>query len=250
MARRMTTAASVLSLTLALLLLASDDAARAEVVVAGETKVPLYSIVDLTATLKDGKSGKNTQYRWKVTSGEPARVIRLGEGRILLSGPPGTYKLSVTVVDFDQKLFDEADVTVVIGGGPEPGPSPGPGPDPGPKPPAPADPLVKALKDAFAAEKAPVPEKAKHLEAFAALYRQAARMDLEPIRTTGELYRKLITASRAMLPEDAIPLVRRAANAEVAKALPDTTADLTAEQRQRASSTFARLGDALTEAGR
>ncbi len=108
---------------------------------------------------------------------------------------------------------------------------------------------MKALKAAYLADVSP--ERAKHLDALAALYRQAAKMDLSSVKTAGDLYSKLTVASRALLPAEALPGVRKVIGAELKLVLPGATdAELTPEHRQRVQALFGRLGDALTEAGK
>lgn len=211
----------------------------------GKTSVPQYGMADLKAVLKD--SSKNTSYRWKVISGEPVSVVRMGD-RLLFSGPPGKYRISVTVVDFDSKIFDENEIIVTIEGTPPKPPEPKP---PEPKPPEPVpDALVKALKNAYLADVSP--ERNKHLEALSRLYKMAAEMKVaDKVDTAGELYAKLIEASRALLPSTALPAVRKVIAAELKAVLPGTTdSELSSEHRKQAHALFARLGVALTEAGK
>lgn len=162
------------------------------------------------------------------------------------AAPKGTHKVTVLMVtveiDFEKKSKrirkESAEIEVTVGEQPKP-----------PEPLPPKDPLVESLRAAYAAETSP--EKAKHLEALASLYRQAAKLDLGPVKTSGELYQKLTAASRALLPADALPAVRKVVGAELKAVLPSTTdAELSTETKQRVLSLFGRLGDALTEAGK
>lgn len=94
---------------------------------------------------KDGKEvplAKTSACKWHIV-GKDANDktlqadVRKYADKVLFVGPPGIYKVEVTVVDFDNKTFDEAEYTVTIW---EPGPPvpPGPGPvPPGPTPPTP-----------------------------------------------------------------------------------------------------------------
>lgn len=120
----------------AFLLLALALPALAEVKVKGEMKVPPGTLVRLEAA----GATPTTKIRWKV-QGEgnlKADVEYLGN-KIIFTGLPGKYNVSILAIDFDKKSFDEAEATVVIGEPPPPGPGPDPGP--GPKPPP-----VKGLK--------------------------------------------------------------------------------------------------------
>ncbi len=60
--------------------------------------------------------------------------VRKSGTSILFTGAPGTYQVTLLVVDFDAKSLDEAEATVTMGGN---GPVPVP---PGPIPPAPVTP--------------------------------------------------------------------------------------------------------------
>jgi hypothetical protein len=107
----------------------------------GDTKVPLYSIAELTA--KTENATDQTIYKWKVTgvgANQPVKVIQRGSS-LLFSGKAGTYTVSLIAVDFGQEILDEATATVTIGKGPPIPPVPPVPPTP-PVPPVPPAPPV------------------------------------------------------------------------------------------------------------
>ena len=100
--------------------------------------------------------------------------------------------------------------------GPRPPPSPVPDPKPKPPdPPVPVDEFAKAIQDAYTAELSP--DKAKHVAALASLYRAAAVTTvIDPtVKTYGDLFADLKTASRTLLPESAIPGMRKVVGARL-----------------------------------
>ncbi len=123
----------------------------------GDREVGAYKLVRLEsdiapATDKEGKP--STRYSWAVegidANGKTVECDALKyDNKIVFTGPPGSaWKVKLTVVDFDKRVFDESLAVVKIkSDGPAPGPGPGPGPDPGPKPdptPTPSDAPIKA----------------------------------------------------------------------------------------------------------
>lgn len=101
----------------------------------GEKEYAPYKKIVLKAT--DVTSAK-AQFLWDVDG--DADVVEDG-GTLYVWAKPGTYKVRLTAVDFDNKKIERATTTfTVTGEGPAPGPTP-PGPTPpGPTPPGPTPP--------------------------------------------------------------------------------------------------------------
>jgi len=104
----------------------------ADVKVSGDTKVDAGKMARLKVDAPAEKA-----VIWDVFPEGRADVEELDGGRLLLTGPAGTYTVKARVIGFDGKkaTVDTGRATVVIGTpAPEPPPVP-PGPDPGPTPP-------------------------------------------------------------------------------------------------------------------
>lgn len=91
---------------------------------------------------------------------------------------------------------------VIVVGNPPPLPDPTPVPDP-------TDPFTKSLLDAFGKESSP--DKSKYVAALSSLYKMAATTTVNDpsVKTVGDLFNDLKVASPALLPPDAIPLIRK-----------------------------------------
>lgn len=189
-------------------------------------------------------------YVWQFPDGVRGEAV---DGVLTVTAAPkGTHRVTVTSLTFVfddaakkwNKVRDTGEATIVVGDVPAP-----PGPGPGPNPPAPADPLVQELKAAFLADAGA--KKAEHLAALAALYRQAAAMDLGGVKTAADLFGKLQAASRALLPADALRPVRSVTGRELAAVLPSRPDETLTDAHKSAFAALAkRLGEALTEAGK
>lgn len=106
--------------------------ARAELKITGDTKVPAYRLVRLSAEgLPTGSA-----LLWDVSPEEPVDIEEVS-GRLLFAGPPGTYKIKLRAIKLaaDGKTSVEtARATVVIGEPPTPPPPPDPPTPPDPPP--------------------------------------------------------------------------------------------------------------------
>lgn len=215
--------------------------AMAEVKIQGETKVPAYRIVRLSAAGDvDGAA-----LVWDVDREDAADMLEVG-GVLLLTGPPGTYKVKLRAFRTrDGKMSAEtARATVVIGDAPPTPPGPGPVP-PGPVPPGPESQLVKELKLAYAADTGA--EKAKHLASLAAVYREvSAKTNAPEVKTAGDLLGVLRAAVGSLVPADALTALRKRIAVEVSASLPsDPAVALDTTTRQKASEVFTRVAQAL-----
>ena len=224
-----------------LLVLLLGGSAFADVRIQGETKVPAYRIVRLSAAGDvDGAA-----LVWDVDREDSVDLVEVG-GQLLLVAPPGTYKVKLRAFRTrDGKMSAEtARATVVIGDAPPTPPGPGPVP-PGPVPPSPDSPLVKELKAAYQADTSP--EKAKHLASLAAVYREvSAKTNASEVKTAGDLLGVLRAAVGSLVPADALVTVRKRIAVEVSASLPsDPAVALDTTTRQKAAEVFTRVASAL-----
>jgi hypothetical protein len=116
-----------------LLLLAASAFAGAVGVKADKEYAPHKRIVLKATEVTSAKA----QFLWDVDGG--ADVVEAGD-TLYVWAAPGTYKVTLTAIDFDAKKVERASFTFRVTGEqprPPPGPDPGPGPGPGPAPPAP-----------------------------------------------------------------------------------------------------------------
>lgn len=117
-----------------LLLLGLSGAAWGDLAISGETKVVPYKLVRLEA--KGAPAG--AAVLWDVYPEDVADVLELPGGRLVLTAPPGKYRVkcrTVSVKDGAVSVETARAVVEVTGGAPEPPPGPGPAPGPGPLPP-------------------------------------------------------------------------------------------------------------------
>lgn len=218
-------------LTLALLCPPALSAPKAvPLVVAGDT-VTVVKSFPCTVTAAPGASF----YIWSV----PDAVKASGADGVLTvtAAPKGSHKITVIsiTVDFETKKVVKDAGEVVLNVGDVPGPGPGP---------APTDPFVKELQAAYDADTGA--DKAKHLAAYASLYKMAAKFDLAGLSTVGELFAWLLKSRKALAPDTALTKLRPILNSKI-EALLGKSADaaLTAEQRQRLGSLFGTFQAAL-----
>lgn len=171
------------------MLILTIPAASAEIAVS-ENPVPANSFAECTIKVETKQS-----VSWNVYP-EPVKVVEI-DNTVYFNGPPGTYKVTATVfwIEGDKVRTRKHSQTVTLGKGP-PGPIP-----------VPIDDFQKAMQDAY--DKESSPDKAIHVAKLASLYRTAST-NLDPnIKTYGQLFDVMKTASRTLIPETAIPLVRR-----------------------------------------
>ncbi len=219
------------------LLLAACSAA--EVRIAGETKVAAHRLVRLRA---EGDVA-GAALIWDV-SDEDRLDLQEVPGGVILTGPPGTYKVKLRAIRIKDggPVIDTGRATIVIGSAPGPDPVP-----PGPTPP-PDDAFTRAVKAAYAAE-AEADKRARG-KALAALYRQAARPDfLSGVATWGALFDAMRAAASSLSVSGRLPAVQKAVAAELKDRLPTAREQaLDAAGRALAAATFARVASALEAA--
>jgi hypothetical protein len=89
-------------------------------------------------------------------------------------------------------------------------------PPPEPKPPAPADPLARKLREALQAD--PGEKKREYVQALAGFYAAMAKhVETNQVATIGDLLSDYRNAIPAVMPEGAIPTVRKICGEEVAE---------------------------------
>lgn len=141
---------------------------------------------------------------------------------------------------------DASVCVITVGTPPPPNPIP-PGPTPpNPTPPNPVDPLTVSLQTAFAAEADP--SKVAQVGIYAALFRNAATTTVPDItlKTTGDLKGVLVTARKALLPDTAIPKIRRVVADEMDTVLgTDPNTALDAATRSKCAAEFNHIATAL-----
>jgi len=145
---------------------------------------------------------------------------------------PGTYFLSFWTVG-----EDTGSTTVITVRGSVP-PTPIP-----PGPPIPVDDFTKAVQAAFALETAP--DRAISVGKLASLYRQAAKVTVnDPALTTyGQLFDVMKKASVSMIPETAIPQVRRVVGTRLNSQFSAAASPL---DRAKIGAEFAAVAEALS----
>lgn len=151
------------------------------------------------------------------------------------SGCEGTYRLIAWTAVGDEPS-DFAECKVVIARGVSP-----------PVPLPPDDPLLTDLRRLYALEGAP--DKAKHLNQLAGLYRQSAGFAVhDSIGTVGDLLRKVAATATGLLPpatESLAGVRRRIADHLNNEIGTDAVAELTPALRERAAQAFAKVATIL-----
>jgi len=213
--------------------------------VATENPVPANSYAEVRVTLEKGDTAQ-----WEV-SPEPTKSTQFLDGSaavLVFNGAPGAYTVTAFVINFDQKKFDRAKLTVAIG---KPAPVP-PKPDGPPAPPnpdpVPSPELKRKILDAYATDRG---AKADAVQ-LAALYREAAKLaqkrtgDKFDAPSSKELLRRVREASANLIGPDVLTAVRTVAAVELADQLGMPTDDpLTDVQRRAAADCYLRLAAAL-----
>lgn len=205
--------------------------AQADISIKGSTTVQPYKFVELTI---DGAADK-AQCIWKV-SGTDANGktvtpdVRKKGLKIIFVGPPGSYAVEATVVDFDSKTINQADVTVTIGDPVPPGPPP------------PADPFMTTLQSVWTQETAS--DRCASAAQLAALYSTAGGTTINDttLLTVGDFFTKWKAAVASLLPTTAIPKVRAAIGTNLDGVLPkDPKQALDATTRSIIAREFTRI---------
>ena len=146
--------------------------------------------------------------------------------------PAGTYTIKAWAAIADEVVGSTCLITIT--GAPSP-----------PIPPQPVDPLIADLQRLYAADANPA--KAVLIVKLAAIWRVGSDAAKNPnIATPSALLASLTSAVGSQMAANDLGLIRDRIGAELNKIIPaDRDAPLTAEFRQRASDTFARIATAL-----
>jgi len=121
------------------------------------------------------------------------------------------------------------------------------GPPPEPKPPEPVDPLARKLREALQADPGEPAKRREHVQALAGFYAAMAKhVETNQVATIGDLLSDYRNAIPAVLPDDAIPAVRKVCGDEVA-AIAGSDADrrIDADLKSKLVDLFTRLASAL-----
>ncbi len=143
---------------------------------------------------------------WDVQPEDQADVREMAGGKLVFTGPPGTYRIKVLVIRVKDGAVtvDTQRATVVIG-------APTPPIPPVPPPPLPDDPLVKALTAAWAQETDP--QKVQQLATMLTVYRYTAinTVNDDKIKTVADVLASFQSeeAKRGVVPTT-LPKYRRA----------------------------------------
>lgn len=206
---------------------------------APEIRVPERVRGEAGAFLRVAATTEGKQVRWvALTPGLsvfPADLLRDSRTTVVVALRPGSYRLLAITAVADE-LSEPAVCVVEVGSEPAP---------PGPEPVPPDDALARELARLYAAD--PGADRAAHVRALAAFYRQAARtVATAELRTAGDLYTVLRQAATAVLPDDALVGVRRRIATELKGVLPTRPdAPLSETHRTAACALFGRLASLL-----
>jgi hypothetical protein len=123
----------------------------------------------------------------------------------------------------------------------------GPEPPPDPKPPEPSDPLTRKLREAFQADPGDPAAKREYLAVLAGFYSAMAKhVSADQVATVGDLLSDYRNAIPAVLPESAIPAVRKVCGEETATiAGDDPERKIDAGLKSKLVDLFTRLASAL-----
>lgn len=214
---------SVLSVITTLLLFVGSVQAQVTV---SENPSPQSSFVEASAKLEVGQS-----VTWFIVP-EPVKQVEV-DNIVYFNGPAGTYHVTAlvqTVVN-NKVVNKKFKATVVIGSV---------------APVIPVDQFAKDIQAAFTSESAT--DKALNTAKLASLYRMAAKTTVNDasIKTFGNLFDTMKTASVALLPETAIPAVRKVIGARLNPQFGAASTVLDATSRAKLASEFNAIADALT----
>jgi len=109
--------------------------------------------------------------------------------------------------------------------------------------PAPIDPLIEALRTAWAKESSA--NKSRYRDALANVYRVGADDLVRQATTVGELYAAIRRSAQAVLPDDALSHVRTAIGEALRQRLPTTDGPMTEDIRKRCAVAFRAVAEAL-----
>ncbi len=226
---------SLIALAALVLALVLAGRVHGDLKIVGPEKAEPYRIVQLRA---EGAPA-DAAFIWDASPEEQADIMELPGGRLLLTGPPGIYKVKVRSVRLKdgQTLIETARTTITIGKAP-------PGPDP-PVPPDPTDPFVKALQAAYDAEADTA--KADQLKKLTSLYRMSGEAAfLAKATTWGELFDAMSATATATGLQGKLLGIQKVIQPELQKLIPARTdTPLDADGRARAAAAFKKITVAL-----
>ncbi len=164
----------------------------------------------------------------------PVDLLRDSKTAVVTGTVPGSYRLLAYTSDASGPT-PPAVCTVTVG-------TPAPPTPPGP--PTPTDPFSQAVQAAYTS--CPDPAKATRIKDFAALYRQASTTTVNDptLVDTSALLAVLIKARQALMPDTALPGVRKVVGTELNKTLAKPQA-LDATTRPLVGKLFAQVATAL-----
>lgn len=194
-----------------------------------ENPVPATSFADVTIKLAPKQS-----VSWSVYP-KPTKMVE-DNGTLYFNGPPNVYEVTASVFWIEGDIVKIKKVTQSITLGK-------PGPTPPPPTPAPSE-FDQAVQTAF--DKETSPDKAVHVAKLASLYRVAADSTVKDplIKTYGQLFDTMKAASLKLLPETAIPHVRRVVGDRLN---PLAAAASTPVDRDKLAAEFKAVADALSK---
>lgn len=223
-----------------------------------------FKVVAFPANLVKIKKVEVKEGREHTLSGtfiDPTDASKITEADQTFTGPCYIYRIRSAGINGTCELYvyegvdDGVTIKIACGKGPQPPPV---------DPVTPTDPFTKTLQDAFDLEPASYTDKqgkvwlkADCLSKLAAIYRQtASQIDPTPVGTPpkpktmpwatyGPMFDDMETASRALLPAEAIPLVRKVIGTRLNDALKPTS--LKAIDRATAYSEFITVANAAKE---
>jgi hypothetical protein len=222
----------------AVLLLLTCGQSWATVNIDGTTQVPDHKMVRLSVKLTGDQAAD-----WDVQPRVAVDLETTKDGRLMFVAPPGTYVVTVRLIDFAAKTFDRGDTTVVITGGGGPNP-------PQPPPPQPVtDPLWGPLQSAFTNDLT-TPNKALCAASLARGYRGAATVTVQnpAFGTNIALFRQVSADLSALCPLPNLLTCRQLIAAELDAKLGTATATpLTQDSRNAAAVQFNRIASLLEQ---
>lgn len=221
----------------ALVLVLASLASAQNLTISGETVVVVKSL-PFRVTAPAGADDYVWLHPSSVTSTEDGNVL------VITAAPQGevTVKCRMLAIDFKaQKVTrSTAALTFVVGKQPDPGPGPGPKP---PDPPAPEDPLLATLRDAYRTD--PSTSKRADALALAKVWRAAANDEYLKRAGTWKDLLSAMSGAAQLVVKDRLHTVRAALAAETRTLVPDLGASCTNGGAVKAKALLVRFADLL-----
>ena len=183
--------------------------------------------------------------RWKsldrgLRIAPPELALRDPKATLATASRPGKYRVVCVTAKGDVPSEIVEFIVIVEPDGPDP-------PPPEPKPPEPIDPLTRKLREAFQADPGELAEKREYVAMLAGFYlAMAQHIATDQAATIGDLLSDYRNAIPAVLPDGAIPAVRKACGDEVAGvAGDDPDRKIDPDLKSKLVDLFTRLASAL-----